>query len=203
MRSVYDGECGSRAAPAQFVHIPEQRCVSPERGEILEQKRGVALAAQHGWRKLFDSAVPVQKLRRGDGSNPGNAGISVCRVADEGQKIGNQVGRHAELLANPFRVADLVASAVHLHDAVVADALRQVLVGCPDADFLDALVCGGDPRGGRERVVGLELDHRPNDDAHRGERFFQRMELRRAAPARCPLLSCSPDHMSLRNDSMT
>ena len=36
----------------------------------------------------------------------------------------------------------------------------------------------GDARRRGERVVGLELDHRPDDDAHRGERVLERMELR-------------------------
>ena len=33
-------------------------------------------------------------------------------------------------------------------------------------------------RRGSQRVVGLELDHRPHGHAHRGERFLERMELR-------------------------
>ena len=35
-----------------------------------------------------------------------------------------------------------------------------------------------DARGRGERVVGLELDHRPDGDAHRRERLLERMELR-------------------------
>ena len=31
---------------------------------------------------------------------------------------------------------------------------------------------------GSQRVVGLELDHRPDHDPHRGQRVFQRMKLR-------------------------
>jgi hypothetical protein len=31
----------------------------------------------------------------------------------------------------------------------------------------------------RQRVVGLQLDHRPHGDAHRGEGLLQRVELRR------------------------
>ena len=36
----------------------------------------------------------------------------------------------------------------------------------------------GEMRRRRERVVGLELDHRPDRDAHRRERLLERMELR-------------------------
>src|SRR5664279_5181562 len=56
----------SRAAPAQLVHILEQRFVGSERCEILEQKREVALGAQYRWRKAFDGAVPVQEPCRRD-----------------------------------------------------------------------------------------------------------------------------------------
>ena len=56
--------------------------------------------------------------------------------------------------------------AVELDDpAVLADALGHVLVGRQDHDPLDRRVVGP-ARGGRaQRVVGLPLDHRPDDDA--------------------------------------
>jgi hypothetical protein len=40
-----------------------------------------------------------------------------------------------------------LCSALHLHDTIAANALRQVFVGRPDADFLHALVFGSDLRG--------------------------------------------------------
>ena len=33
-------------------------------------------------------------------------------------------------------------------------------------------------RGGSERIIGFELDHRPDDDAHRRKRLLEGMELR-------------------------
>jgi len=44
--------------------------------------------------------------------------------------------------------------------------------------LFDACVERGEMRGGGERVVRFELDHRPDGDAHRGKRFFQRVKLR-------------------------
>src|SRR5262249_42958057 len=58
------------------------------------------------------------------------------------------------------------------------DALREVLVRRPDADLLDAGVGGGETGGRGEPVVGLELDHGPDGDAHRRERVLERAELR-------------------------
>jgi len=37
---------------------------------------------------------------------------------------------------------------------------------------------GGDPCGGGKRIIGLELDYGPDGNAHRGERFLQRVQLR-------------------------
>ena len=55
--------------------------------------------------------------------------------------------------------------------------MREVLVDRPDADFFHFRIVVNDPRGRRQRVVSLQLDHRPDDDSHCDERFFQRMEL--------------------------
>ena len=71
-------------------------------------------------------------------------------------------------LTNALGIEDLLALAIDLHDVVTADALRQILVDGPNADLLDALVFGRDPGGGSQRVVRLQLDHRPHDDTHRG-----------------------------------
>ena len=70
------------------------------------------------------------------------------------------------------------APAVDLHHARTSHALRQILIGRPDGDFLDLLVLRRDMRGRSERIIGFELDHRPDDNAHRRERLLERMELR-------------------------
>ncbi len=64
-----------------------------------------------------------------------------------------------------------------MHHAILDHALREVLVRGPDAYFFDARIGGGAVRGRSQRVVGFQLDHRPDDDAHRGERALQRLEL--------------------------
>jgi hypothetical protein len=65
-----------------------------------------------------------------------------------------------------------------LHDEVTLDTLRQILVGGPDADLLDRRILARNAHRGGERIVGLELDHRPHGDTHRGERLFERVKLR-------------------------
>src|SRR5207247_2399543 len=107
-----------------------------------------------------------------------NAWISVCRVADEGEEVRDQRASAPVLLPPARRIADRLPFAIHLYDAVPADALRQILVGSPDADFLHARISRGDVGRGGERVVGLELDHGPYGHAHGGEGGFERVELR-------------------------
>ena len=87
-------------------------------------------------------------------------------------------GIDAELFAYPGRIANRFAPAVDLHHARTSHALRQILIGRPDGDFLDLLVLRREMRGRSERIIGFELDHRPDDNAHRRERLLERMELR-------------------------
>ena len=87
-------------------------------------------------------------------------------------------GLDAELFAYPSRIANRFAPAIDLHHARTSHALRQILIGRPDGDFLDLLVLRREMRGRSERIIGFELDHRPDDNAHRRERLLERMELR-------------------------
>ena len=58
-------------------------------------------------------------------------------------------------------------------------------------------------RCGGQRIVGLELDHRPDRDAHRRERVLQRMELRqqRGLDPFAGLVAC-PQAVAERLDDM-
>ena len=94
------------------------------------------------------------------------------------RKSGIKTGLHSELLADSFRIADLLTSAVNLHYPVAADALRQVLVGRPDADLLHTIIYEGDLGRRGKRVVSLQLGHGPYSHTHSGECFFERVELR-------------------------
>src|SRR6266699_1321756 len=165
-------------APLELVYIAEQGRVGPERRQLFEQQRPLAAVPQHRRGEPLDGAVLVQQPGRRYRADPRDAGISVGRVAHEGEEVGNQRGLDAELLAHPCRVADLPALAIDLDDAIAADALRQIFVGGPDADLLYAVVLRGDPRRGCERVVCLELGHGPYRHAHGGEGVFERVELR-------------------------
>ena len=137
--------------------------------------------------------------RRSPSTSGGNASIGPCRFNSRAaptapmpampgypsaasptsaRKSGISAGSTPNFSRTPCGVADRLGLAVDLHDAVAVDALREILVGRPDADLLHPLILRGEVRRGGQRIVRLELDHRPDGDAHRGERLLQRMKLR-------------------------
>src|SRR5437763_1327066 len=111
------------------------------------------------------------------GADPRNAGIAVGRIAHECEQVRNERRIDAELFAYRNRIANRFAPAVDLYHARTSHALRQIFIGRPDGDFLDLFVLRREMRGRSERIIGFEVDHRPDDYAHRNERLLERMEL--------------------------
>ena len=70
------------------------------------------------------------------------------------------------------------APAIDLHHARDLARIAPDLVGRPDRDAFDFLVFRREMRRRSERIIGFQLDHRPDDNAHRRECLFERMELR-------------------------
>ncbi len=103
---------------------------------------------------------------------------AVGSITDQRQIVGDAGRRDAELRHDAGFVEDGARSPVQLDDAGPAHALREIFVRRADHDALDARVGGSGRRRGRQRVVGLELDHRPHDDPRRGQRLFEQRELR-------------------------
>ncbi len=87
-------------------------------------------------------------------------------------------GGTPNFFTTPGLVAQLAAPPVELDHPLPAHALRQVLVRRADDDLLHPRIGRRDRRGGGEGVVGLELDHGPDDHAQRAERLLERRELR-------------------------
>ena len=115
--------------------------------------------------------------RRGLGAPAGQAGITVGGVAHEREPVGNRRGRNPELLADSGLVAHLARAAIELDDSMTPHALRQVLVRGADDHLVDAPVGRGHECRSRQCIVGLELDHGPDNHAERAQRVFQRPEL--------------------------
>src|SRR5437588_47762 len=106
------------AAPPQFVDIVEEARAGPERRQILEEEgRAAPVIAEDGGGEVLDDAVAVQQTRRGFWTDPRDARISIRRIADEREEVGNEDGVHSKLLANACRIEDPPASPVNLPDA--------------------------------------------------------------------------------------
>jgi hypothetical protein len=123
-------------------------------------------------------AVLGYETCRGLCADARDARETVGGIADKREVVRDVRRCNTELCAYPHIIANLAAPAIDLHHPVPFDALCEVLVGRPDTHLLHARVPRRAIRGRRERVIGLELDHRPGRHAHGDERVFERMKLR-------------------------
>ena len=106
------------------------------------------------------------------------ARIPVGRVADQREVVGNRCRRDTKLRDDAGFVAYEARAAIQLHDARAAHALGKVLVRRADNHPLHAGITSRRHGRGRERIVRLEFDHRPDDDAGRRKRLFEQRKLR-------------------------
>jgi hypothetical protein len=128
-------------------------------------------------RDRVDRAVPAEDRGGRLGAPAGQPRIAIGCVADEGQEIGDRRRLDAPLLEHAVPVIGDRPAPVAEDDPIVDDALGHVLVGGADDDLLHRRI-SPEPGGGRaDRVVGLELDHRPEDDAERLDRRLGDREL--------------------------
>jgi hypothetical protein len=123
--------------------------------------------------------VPIagEHRRRGRHAPAAQTGIAVRAVAHQSQPIGNRCGRDTELLPHRRLVAQLARAPIELDDAVAPHALRQILVRRAHDDLVDARIGRRHGRRRGQRIIGLELDHGPDDHAERAQRILQRLEL--------------------------
>ena len=127
---------------------------------------------------LLEVPVAREHRRGGRGAPAGQAGEAVRAVAHQGEPVGNGRGRDAELLPHARLVALLAPPPIELDHPLAPHALRQVLVRRADDDLLHPRIGRRDRRRRGQGVVGLELDHGPDDHAQRAQRLLERLELR-------------------------
>ena len=110
--------------------------------------------------------------------HPGRPGKPSALSPDQRQVIGDRLGRHPELRGDPRSIEDGAAAPVELDDAAVrADALAEVLVGGADDHLIHLRIGGRHRRGCGQRVVGLELHHRPHGHPRGRQSVLQDREL--------------------------
>ena len=187
------GEGRRRAAPPQLVDVAESGASVRSVARSLNSSASSRLSPSTSGGKSSSAAVRFDQPRRGHLADARRCRDS--RPPRRRRARGSREsapGRRRTSRARPSALRTLLLLAIDLHDAVAAHALREILVGRPDATFSTRRRPRRDARGRGQRVVGLELDHRPDGDAHRARAPPRAAGTARAAPARCRRRSCSP-----------
>src|SRR5205823_11821184 len=115
-----------RSAPAQRLDVREERRVGTQCRQFLEEQRELHVMAEDGRGKLIDRTVARYQPCGRLGSDLRNPGITVRRVADEREVVGDVRRRDTELRAHARVVANLPGLAIDLHDAGARYALSEV-----------------------------------------------------------------------------
>ena len=219
IRAASGGKAGGRAIPAQLLDVVEHGNLGAQRREIAKQERALAFAGERGRQRAGVGGVDApgprsrrESLRDGRSararppttSRPSRAARDTRRRHRRRARgsRGSTPGATPNFATTPASSMMTLRPPVQLDDAGAADALREVLVGRADQHLLDARIRRRPHRRRGQRVVRLELDHRPDHDAERRERLLEQRELREEIGVDAGAgLVAGPE--SLRNDSMT
>ena len=107
----------------------------------------------------------------------GDARDAVRGIADQGEVVGDGRWADAELLVDSSLVQGHVPPSVKTDHPAVLDHLSQVLVRRADDNLLDTSGLTPLMRSRSDSVVGLELDHRPDDKPQRRSGPLRQIEL--------------------------
>ena len=91
---------------------------------------------------------------------------------------------------------------VQLNDSRALNALTQILIRRTNNNATYMVISRSLSGRGRQSVIGLVVNHRPDDDAHCPKGHFQNGELREKFGG-TPSLVLYPGYKSFRNDSTT
>src|SRR5688572_32585687 len=84
--------------------------------------------------------MTVDETGSGFRAAAGNAGVTIGRVTNEREIVRNKFRRHTKLFTHSIGVANLIAASINLHYPVSNNALPEILIRRPDANFLHAFV---------------------------------------------------------------
>src|SRR5207244_1868766 len=150
-----------------------ERHVRSQCRKIFEEKCVLEFVAQNTLGKFLDVTIAIDEGGGCFFAQPRYSWIAIGGIADEGKVIRNVCGTDAVLGADKLFIAHFTTPAIHLYDAIRHYALGEILVGRPNAHFLNPRVGRSNPSGRCERVVSFELDHWPCDDTHCRETFLE------------------------------
>ena len=195
-------EPGRRTTPFELLCPGEQGPFHPECRQVSEQQRQLPVGNEAACKlgraaqRLAHARGPVSRVRgycvyvlpagqdhrRRALAPPGQPREAVSLVPDECQLVGDRSRARRRTWPRPRlprRTSPLRRSSWTTR--LPTHTLGQVLVGRADEDLLDTRDRLRPRRPHGQRVVGLELDHRPHHHAQRLERLLQERKLRRSS----------------------
>ena len=125
--------------------------------------------------QLLEVAIFDDQLRGGLDADAGHAGHIVGGIAGQRLHLDDLLRRHAEFLDH-FGNADAAILHGVVHRDLVGHELHQILVGGDDGGGRAALA--GEPRIGRDQIVGLEADLFQAGQVERAHRLADQRKLR-------------------------
>ncbi len=113
-------------------------------------------------RDIFQMGIKRQHRSRALCSPPLHTRKSVRAVPHYPQIIRNRLRLHAELGHHAQLIPKKILSPIQLHHPCAHDALAQIFVWRANQHLPHAIIQGSLRRGRSQRIIGLEVDHRPH-----------------------------------------
>ena len=129
----------------------------------------------NGLQQFVEIAVFAHQRRRGRFADALDTGDVVRGIAQQRLYVDDVFRPDAEFLHHLVRADELVLHRIH-HAHTGPDQLHQVLVGRDDGDVI--ALFDGEPRIGRDQIVGLEALHLQTGQRIGARRFPDQIELR-------------------------
>src|SRR5208337_483607 len=95
------------------------------------------------------------------------AGVAICGIAHQREIVRDRLRRNPKFLDYTLLVQRNARPPVHLNDPRPSYALGEVLIWRAQNHSFDSRITSSDHGCCRQRIVGLELDHWPDNDACR------------------------------------
>jgi len=93
--------------------------------------------------------------------------IPIRGITHQRQVVRDRFWRHAKLLDDTPLVQRHTRPPIQLNDPRPSHALCEVLIWCAQNHSFDSRVASSQYGCGRQRIVGFELNHRPDNNACR------------------------------------
>ena len=188
------GEARGRTCPPKRFDVVKKGNVGTQRRQLPKQQRAITLGSKCASERTSTGGIDVpfapifrdrvqMSILRQDGSRgfrapSSESRISIRRVTDEREVVGNRFGRNAKLPNHRRFVAGFPCASIQLDDAVMPHTLRKIFVGRADNHAFNTRIGGRSRRAGCQCIVGFEFNHRPDHHTGQPECLLEQWKLR-------------------------